>query len=57
MKRRDIVATMIGASLFLLAVLTVFAVELSNNQVKSKRDAGLRHRDGLERCPEPCPRP
>ncbi len=41
-RRRDVVAAMLGASLFLLAVLTVFAVELSANQAKSKRDIEAR---------------
>jgi signal transduction histidine kinase len=42
MKRRNVVAAMVAASLFLLAVLAVFAVELSNNQAKSKNDIEAR---------------
>ena len=42
MKRRDVVAAMVAACLFLLAVLAVFAVELSNNQDKSKNDIEAR---------------
>jgi signal transduction histidine kinase len=41
-RRRDVVAAMTAASLFLLAVLTVFAVELSDNQAKSKSDIEAR---------------
>ena len=47
MKRRDAILALFAAVL-LLALLTVFAIELSNTQAKSKRDVQARvHERGM----------
>jgi signal transduction histidine kinase len=38
MKRRDAIAVLIAGAIVVLGLLSVFAIELSNNQAKSKRD-------------------
>ena len=42
MKRREAILALIAASLVVLAMLTVFALELSNTQANSKRDVEAR---------------
>jgi signal transduction histidine kinase len=42
LKRREAVLALCAAALVVLALLTVFAIELSNTQAKSKRDVELR---------------
>lgn len=38
MKRRDVIAVLIAGAIVIFGLLAVFAVELSNNQAKSKKD-------------------